>query len=292
MRWFVLLISVFWSMQQVQAQCSHHSLAWPQVTELKIGAQKVDGFVRAGDLDGARKNLPGLRATIKTLVESPMPAALTDPLSIKLELDDLSDMGQRLSGEDVDLATLKKVLPILLSTTDAVIENAGVFVQRRQGPHAGLLQPFTGPDGEGGYIELKLEDTGDLEVWLAKDEGMTQPFELDDTQSIQLTFLDHARKVVSLLPRDTGNDDNGHDHHDHSHHRHDHSHDHHHHGEPNVQNETISTFVFPRGIGDDAAWLKGGDFNALVVAEFVVGDKTYQSEAFILVPYSDHDHVH
>lgn len=83
-------------------------------------------------------------------------------------------------------------------------ERASLLVQAHppEGPRLGILAEFRG-EPDRGHLELKLhDDKGDLELWLAKDAAMTQPFDLPLSTRIEISFPDMDHRTVRLAPRD------------------------------------------------------------------------------------------
>ncbi len=139
-------------------------------------------------------------------------------------------------------------------------------------PHGGVVAAFRGPDGQvAGHLELKLhDDKGDLELWLAKDAKISQPFDLPLEAVVRVTFIDVKGKVVELRVRDaTKNADED--------------------GTANVRAGATNYFIFPGEAGGDATWLQGARFQSLVTLTFTVGGRTYTSEEFPLVPHTHAD---
>ncbi|MCG8586221.1 MAG: hypothetical protein MI757_16055 [Pirellulales bacterium] len=124
-----------------------------------------------------------------------------------------------------------------------------------------------------GFVELKLhDDKGDLELWLARDQLITQPIDVPSNSEIQISFLNIDGKTVVLRVR---NDDQNEDED----------------GTPNMRNGKTNYFIFPGDSGQDASWLMGADFKSAVQVTFSADGKTYTSEEFALVPPT-HGHGH
>ncbi len=136
-------------------------------------------------------------------------------------------------------------------------------------PHEGVVAAFKDADGKpAGFLELKLhDDKGDLELWLAADEKIAQPFDASLDTKVQVKFIDKAGKTVELAPRNRNQneDEDGH---------------------PNVRDGKTNYFIFPGETGQDAAWLMGAEFQSMVTATFAVDGKTYTSQGFLLVPHT------
>lgn len=140
--------------------------------------------------------------------------------------------------------------------------------EHRDGPHQGVPAAFQGGDVSG-HLELKLhDDKGDLELWLAEDPEFTRPFDLALDASIEVEFIDVAGRTVTLRPRNrTKNEDED--------------------GNSNIRDGKTNYFIFPSQIGEDASWLKGEEFQSIVILRFARGGQSLVSEEFVLKP-----HVH
>ena len=145
------------------------------------------------------------------------------------------------------------------------------------GPHEGTVVAFQGPDGAVvGYVELKLhDDKGDLELWIATDEGIATPFDLGLDAEIGVVMHDHGDKAVTLKVRNADqNEDED--------------------GTPNNRGGKTNYFIFPGDTGADAAWLMGLEFASDVTVTFEKDGKTYTAGKFHLVPHTHaaggHDH--
>ncbi len=142
------------------------------------------------------------------------------------------------------------------------------------GPHDGMVTAFAGADGKAvGHVELKLhDDKGDLELWLATDEGITKPFDLSLADKITVTF--HGRdKSVTLAVRNTDkNEDED--------------------GTANNRSGKTNYFIFPGDTGADASWLMGKDFSCPVSISFSSGGTKYSTQQFTLIPHTHHEGGH
>ena len=139
-------------------------------------------------------------------------------------------------------------------------------------PHEGVLAAFRGPDAKhAGTLELKLhDDKGDLELWLAKDERMTKPFDLPLDATIRGLFVDVKDRTVDLRARNTAkNEDED--------------------GTANVRDGKTNYFIFPGETGADASWLVGATFQSIVRVTFSGDGTSYASEEFMLVPHTHAD---
>lgn len=145
-------------------------------------------------------------------------------------------------------------------------------------PHDGMVAKLMDEAGAAvGFVELKLhDDKGDLELWLAKDQGITQPMDLPADSEIEVTFLDFGNKSAILGVRNASeNEDED--------------------GKPNMRNGMTNYFIFPGDSGQDPTWLMGADFKSAVKLSFSANGKTYTSEEFVLVPHTHadgHGHTH
>ncbi len=148
----------------------------------------------------------------------------------------------------------------------------GSDVHAAHGPHDGTVASF-----DGGFVELKLhDDKGDLELWIAKDEGITQPLDISCDATIDVTFVDKGGKVVTLRVRnkDKNEDEDG---------------------KPNNRNGMTNYFIFPGDSGADATWLMGAEFEANVKVAFEADGKKRATDAFLLRPHThggEHGHGH
>jgi hypothetical protein len=148
------------------------------------------------------------------------------------------------------------------------------------GPHDGVVAAF-GPSskdrGATGWIELKLhDDLGDLELWIAKDEGITRPFDLPVGATVKVLFHDKDAREVTLAVRNREkNEDED--------------------GVANLRGDRTNYFIFPGETGADAKWLRGADFQARVTVSFTHDGTAYATKVFELRPHThgahdDHDH--
>lgn len=139
-------------------------------------------------------------------------------------------------------------------------------------PHEGVVAVLNGPDGKPvGHVELKLhDDKGDLELWIARDPSMKEPFDLPLDAAIRVVFADHKDRAVDLRARnkDRNEDEEG---------------------TPNARAGRTNYFIFPGDTGGDAAWLMGATFSSIVRLSFTLDGKSYASEEFMLVPHTHAD---
>jgi hypothetical protein len=143
-------------------------------------------------------------------------------------------------------------------------------------PHDGVVARLTTSEGgaEAGWIELKLhDDKGDLELWVTTDKAGKTPLDLPLDAKIVVTFVDHARRKVSLAPRNK-NKNEGED------------------GKPNLRDGKTGYFIFPGETGADAAWLVGKTFQSVALVELKAGGRTLRSDEFVLKPHSHHHGAH
>lgn len=141
------------------------------------------------------------------------------------------------------------------------------------GPHDGMVAAFMGPDGkEAGHIELKLhDDKGDLELWIATDDGITKPFDLPLDATIAVAFPSMSKDVTLAVRNKDQNEDED--------------------GAATVRDGKTNYFIFPGDTGADAAWLVGKDFKARVTVSFTLDGTAYTTKPFELVPHG-HDDAH
>lgn len=135
------------------------------------------------------------------------------------------------------------------------------------GPHHGVVAAFKGSLGSG-QMELKLhDDKGDLELWLFQDDQLTKPMDLVLDAFVSVEFVDVKGRTVHLAPRDhTTNQDED--------------------GKPNVRSGKTNYFVFPGVTDEDASWLKGKDFQSIVIVRLKSAGSEAVSEEFILKPHA------
>jgi hypothetical protein len=134
-------------------------------------------------------------------------------------------------------------------------------------PHHGVVAKFNGAFGTG-YLELKLhDDRGDLELWLASDEQISQPFDLPLEAEIAIEFLDVDGRKVTLRVRNRDQNE-GED------------------GRGNVGDGKTNYFIYPTVDGEDASWLRGKDFSSKVVVRFSAAGESLTSGEFTLKPHT------
>ncbi len=140
--------------------------------------------------------------------------------------------------------------------------------EHAHGPHGGVIARFAGA-GTNGHLELKLhDDKGDLELWLGKDDKLTESFDLPLAATVEVEFIDVKGRKVSLRARNqTKNEDED--------------------GKPNVRAGRTNYFVYPGASGEDSAWLRGKEFQSIVIVRFQAGETAFVSEELVLKP-----HVH
>jgi hypothetical protein len=141
-------------------------------------------------------------------------------------------------------------------------------------PHDGVVAVLSGPSGES-FVELKLhDDKGDLELWLAHDRQMKEPFDIPADTEITVTFNDVPGKTAALAVRN--NEDNEDEE-----------------GTANMRDGKTNYFIFPGDSGQDPTWLMGQKFRSAVAVSFTVDGKEYRSEMFVLVPHTHaNGHAH
>ena len=137
-----------------------------------------------------------------------------------------------------------------------------------EGPHSGVPATFKGGDVSG-HLELKLhDDKGDLELWLGLDATMSKQFDLPLAATIEIEFIDVGGRKVTLRPRNQQkNEDED--------------------GNPNVRDGKTNYFIYPTQENEDASWLKGKQFQSILIVRFSRDGSTFVSEEFVLKP-----HVH
>lgn len=139
------------------------------------------------------------------------------------------------------------------------------------GASDGVLARITQGEEKVGYLRLKLhDDKGDLELWLARDAELAQPFDLPLDATITVTFTDKGNKTVTLRVRNREkNEDED--------------------GKANVRDGKTNYFIFPGNTGEDATWLKGADFLATVKVAFTADGNEYTTSPFVLRPHTHGD---
>lgn len=169
-----------------------------------------------------------------------------------------------------DKAPFRVILRLRADGTD---ERAGLPLdghghEHHDGPHHGVPASFRGGDVTG-HLELKLhDDKGDLELWLGEDAEITRPFDLPLDARPEIEFVDVGGRKVTLRPRNrTKNEDEV--------------------GNPNIRDGKTNYFIFPSQNGEDASWLKGKEFQSIVIVRFSRHNQPFVSEEFVLKP-----HVH
>ena len=143
--------------------------------------------------------------------------------------------------------------------------------------HGGVPAAFHDSDGAvAGHLELKLhDDKGDLELWLAHDAQMSQPFDLPLEATLVVKFIDVDDREAVLRVRNTEqNEDED--------------------GTPSIRQGRTNYFIYPGESGEDSSWLQGAEFSSIVQVTLLEGGASYQSEEFVLVPHThgETDHQH
>ena len=162
---------------------------------------------------------------------------------------------------------------VLRLRADGIDERAGLPLdghghEHKEGPHGGNPATFAG-GGTSGNLELKLhDDKGDLELWLFQDDVFSKPFDLPLAAGIEIEFIDvNGRKVSVGARNQKKNEDEE--------------------GNPNVRDGKTNYFIYPTTDGEDASWLKGKEFQSIVVVRFTRDGTAFVSEEFVVKP-----HVH
>lgn len=192
-------------------------------------------------------------------------------------------LGQLHNATDAkDLAAAKKtaksltgVLAILKAQYPKDVTAGTAEVEDDMGPHEGMLAKFKGADGKvAGYLELKLhDDKGDLELWLARDASMKEPFDLPADANPKVVFEEAKVESVTLAIRNAKqNEDED--------------------GTPNMRGGITNYFIFPGDSGADSAWLTGADFRAWVKVFFSSPGGSFETDRFLLIPHTHQDHKH
>ncbi|MDA1194218.1 MAG: hypothetical protein O2894_03465 [Planctomycetota bacterium] len=146
--------------------------------------------------------------------------------------------------------------------------------EESHGPHDGMVAAFAGTDGKAvGHVELKLhDDKGDLELWIATDEGIKTPFDLGADSEITVTFHGRDRTVtLRVRDKDQNADEDG---------------------TATMRAGKTNYFIYPGETGADASWLQGAEFTCPVSVTFRQGDATFTTKQFQLKPHGHGDHGH
>ncbi len=161
--------------------------------------------------------------------------------------------------------TLGGVLKLLKAQYPDAITTGMAKVEDDLGPHEGMIAAF-----DGGYIELKLhDDKGDLELWIAKDAGITQPYDISASEKITVSFSDAKQASATLAVRNMGkNEDED--------------------GNATMREGQTNYFIYPGDSGESAAWLQGKSFKSQVTVSFA----GKQTASFLLIPHGHHGHDH
>lgn len=135
------------------------------------------------------------------------------------------------------------------------------------GPHDGVLATWKGADEKmAGHLELKLhDDKGDLELWLARDAAISQPFDLPLASVVEVAFVDAGKKIEMRVRNHDDNADEA--------------------GQPTVREGRTNYFVYPSA-GEDASWLRGKTFQSIVEVSWNAEGQRFRSEEFMLTPHT------
>ena len=253
----------------------HADVVWPAARSLDALSNEVRYLADGKDFDGLRGSVPLVRAAIAELAGGSIPKKVRNPLVVRLAVDDLKAFGKGLAGaEDLEDAVLLKRAKKLAPLVDDFIDAAQVGVVQGHGPHDGELAPVIDAEGKTvGRVELKLhDDKGDLELWISSADGKT-PLDLPLGAVIRVDFLDKKTKQVALKVRNSvRNEDED--------------------GMPNIRAGKTNYYIFPGDTGEDATWLMGKSFKAMVRVSFLQGETNLRSIAFHLSPHGGADHSH
>ena len=134
-------------------------------------------------------------------------------------------------------------------------------------PHGGIISSVTNSKEFAGYIEIKLhDDKGDLELWMT-DLETNAPFDIPLDSDITVTFTDMDNKSVVLNVRNTVNNEDED-------------------GNGNIRHGKTNYFIFPGDSGESADFLVGHDFSSTAVVSFTVGEDSFKTASFVLVPHT------
>jgi len=132
----------------------------------------------------------------------------------------------------------------------------------------GVMSVLEDADGEHvGFIELKLhDDAGDLELFLCKDGGMSEPLDFPASTTVTVTFASHDNRSVQLNVRNNDqNEDED--------------------GNPTMRDGNTNYFIFPGESDQDPSFLVGEKFRSTTTVTFSSENKAYSAPPFILVPH-------
>ena len=145
--------------------------------------------------------------------------------------------------------------------------DSSASVTHVHGAHDGLVTTFAGGDTSG-FLELKIhDDKGDIELWLAKDEGFEKPFLVPHETKIELEFVEMDGRKIELAIRNSEKNE-GED------------------GTAHMVADETNYFIFPSRSDQDSSWLVGKAFKSKVIVRFAVGGVSYQSKPMVLQPHS------
>ncbi len=136
------------------------------------------------------------------------------------------------------------------------------------GPHDGMVAALSDAAGAvRGHLELKLhDDKGDLEAWLYRDAGGTEPLDLPLDAQVVVRFPERGAEVRLAVRDAEQNPDED--------------------GTPTVRAGKTNYFIFPGATGADATWLMGASFQAPVEVEVPGPDGVLRTERFTLRPHT------
>lgn len=134
--------------------------------------------------------------------------------------------------------------------------------------HHGIVVPLFSEEQQVGFVELKLhDDKGDLELWVTKDEGGSQPLDLSLKTEVAVAFPELGSKAITLRVRNSEqNEDED--------------------GKSNIRDNGTNYFIFPGETGADATFLMGKEFATETEVSFVVDGTSFTTGSFVLRPHA------
>jgi hypothetical protein len=248
---------------EAASHCHGHDHGGPAVTLRVDGdAAKLWGHVNAIAVSLGQNDatLASDAANLAALAEAlePFAAKAPDPDRAAGMLANLARSASQLAHEadegaatDEPLASLIEVLR-LARRLDPTSSSAAVEPTYIAGPSSGVLVELRDASGNpAGWAEVKLHgDTGDLELWLARDNRITSPLLVPVAVVAKLELLGPSR-AIELRARDAQSNKDAR-------------------GRVTVAEGRTHYLVFPSETGADASWLKGEDFRSRSRARLTV----------------------
>jgi len=255
------------------ASCGRQDSAvveWPEMRAFDELVVVAEGYVLAGESEGALAMREALAEAARELPPGSAPSNARRPREVEGLLEDLASVTDRLSDPDLDEETMGTLVLGMHPLVDKLMEAAGMpHVHENEGPNEGYLYPLYAEAGEqAGMVEIKLhDDAGDIEIWITRGAaGEPWGLPLDTVASLDFEALERS---VSLAVREAeSNEDED--------------------GVSQIRDGLTHYFVFPGETDEDTAWLMGEEFAARAMLSFETeADGLVRTESFILRP-----HVH